>query len=89
MYDLILTLGMLFIIFLHKYVNLTTTSFLPNLTEKIEYVQYSECSMLQSVPYNDWSMEGTSLEKINTSLGWESLNSHRWGRRRIYSVHGE
>ena len=48
---------------------------LPNLMEKFESVQYSAARAVTGT----W--RGTSREKLNTELGWESLSSRRWSRR--------
>ena len=48
---------------------------LPNLMEKLEAVQYSAALAVTGT----W--RGTSCEKLNAELGWESLRSRSWSRR--------
>ena len=48
---------------------------LPNLMEKLESVQYSAALAVTKT----W--RGTSREKLNAELGWESLSARRWSRR--------
>ena len=48
--------------------------YLPNLTAKLESVQYSAALAVRG------SWRGTSLDKEYTELGWESLSCRRWIR---------
>ena len=50
-------------------------TFLPDLMEKIESVQYSAALAITGT----W--RGTSRQKLYAELGWESLSSRRWSRR--------
>ena len=51
----------------------------PNLMEKIAYVQYSAALAVTGA----WRK--TSCDKIYAERGWESLSSRRWSRRMILS----
>ena len=54
--------------------NFSQNIILPNLMEKLEYVQYSTALAFTGA----W--RGTSREKLYTELGWESLSFRRWSR---------
>ena len=58
-----------------KICEFSQNTFLPNLMEKIESVQYSAALAITGA----W--RGTSQRKLYAELGWESLSSRRWSRR--------
>ena len=58
-----------------KICEFSQNTFLPNLMEKIESVQYSAALAITGA----W--RGTSRQKLYAELGWESLSSRRWSRR--------
>ena len=58
-----------------KTCDFTQNTILQNLMEKIESVQYSAALAVTGT----W--RGTSREKVDTELCWESLSSKRWSRR--------
>ena len=58
-----------------KICEFSQNTFLPNLMEKIESVQYSAALAITGA----W--RGTSQQKLYAELGWESLSSRRWSRR--------
>ena len=58
-----------------KICEFSQNTFLPDLMEKIESVQYSAALAITGT----W--KGTSRQKLHADLGWESLSSRRWSRR--------
>ena len=58
-----------------KICEFSQNTFLPDLMEKIESVQYSAALAITGT----W--KGTSRQKLYAELGWESLSSRRWSRR--------
>ena len=58
-----------------KICEFSQNTFLPNLMDKIESVQYSAALAITGA----W--RGTSQRKLYAELGWESLSSRRWSRR--------
>ena len=58
-----------------KICEFSQNTFLPNLMEKIESVQYSAALAITGA----W--RGFSQQKLYAELGWESLSSRRWSRR--------